>query len=133
MVELVDREKVQHQTQSDITIGHEHEIDFGADWEGTLTVEYKPWRWKLSESASERIAERDFWYSTENNENITEPPVEQIIEKLYRALIEVLYPKQVRMDDPSEYVSLVVSVDYGKIEYGKKSEWNYYCSIGSYA
>lgn len=125
MTELIKTRKV-HDREDAVTLGRKHDIAFPDGYVGSISVEYKPNDYRLTEDSFDGLAEAGFF--TPTSEGLAdEPRVEAMVSDLYWALVDVLFPNSSYLDEPWDRLPLVVEIEYGRDDIS-----DYYCSLGTY-
>jgi len=116
---LVSRE---NESDSDVTLSQRHRIALTHILPAELRIEYKPDKFRLTEDALPFLAEEGYFGPFDET-----PDVELMVERLYDALVQVLFPGSSYLEEPWNSLPLVVEIEYKDDEHSE-----YLCSIGTY-
>lgn len=101
-----------------ITLGRSHVVQFTDELRGEITVDYKPSEFRLTEDSFDELTLAGFFQEAGG--------VETVINELYWALVDVLYPQSSYLDEPWKRLPMVVEATYDREDHS-----DYFASVGT--
>lgn len=103
-------------SDNNLTLGRNHAIPLG-EYAGTLSVEYKPNDYRLAEDAFEEVGAHIIQNAMYVSDG--EPRPEHLVDDVFWALVDVLYPEESFSEAVVERVPMLIEYEYSASDHSE--------------